>query len=48
MNTAEIALVIGALKSLISLIEAFKPSLATNKVVIEIQSAITALEAMGL
>jgi len=48
MNKAEILLIIGSIKSLIAIVEAFKPDLAHNKVVIELQNAITALETLGV
>jgi hypothetical protein len=48
MNKAEIDIVIGILKSIITLVEVVDPQAAQNKVVIEVQNVINTLQALGL
>lgn len=48
MNKVEIDILIGVLKSLISLAETLDPNVAQNKFIIEVNNAIAALQALGL
>lgn len=48
MNKVEIDIMIGVLKSLIKLAETLEPNLAQNKFIQEINTAIAALQALGL
>ncbi len=48
MNKTEIDIIIMSLNSVISLVTALDPALAQNKVVQDIQAAITALQALGI
>jgi len=48
MNKAEIDIVVGILKGVITLVEVVDPAAAQNRVVKEITYAISALQALGL
>ena len=48
MNKPEIDIMIGVLKSLITLAETLEPNLAQNKFIADINTAIAGLQALGL
>ena len=48
MNKAEIDLIINFLGMLITYVIKAKPELASNKIIVDIQSAIAGLQALGL
>jgi hypothetical protein len=48
MNKAEIDIIIMSLNSIISLLTTLDPALAQNKVVADLQAAISTLQALGI
>ena len=48
MNKVEIDMIIGVLTSVISLLTSIDPALGQNKIVMDIQAAISALQSLGL
>jgi hypothetical protein len=48
ISKAEVDLLIGVLNSILAMLEGIDPNLAQNKIVMDIQSAIKSLQAIGL
>ena len=48
ISKAEIDLLLGVLNSVLAMLEGIDPAIAQNKVVLDIQSAIKSLQAIGL